>query len=83
MIHEQVLEDLKRINIDGKDLRMIKILYWSQNAAVIVEGELSDWVEIQRGVRQGCVLSHDLFNLYSEGALIEIRDVEGIKNWRG
>ena len=82
MIHEQVLEDLKRINIDGKDLRMIKNLYWSQNAAVIVEGELSDWVEIQRGVRQGCVLSPDLFNLYSEGALIEIRDVEGIKNWR-
>ena len=36
-------------------------------------------MEIQRGARQGCVLSPDLFSLYSENIMEEIKDIEGIK----
>ena len=28
--------------------------------------EATDWYQIRKGVRQGCILSPDLFNLYAE-----------------
>ena len=60
--------------IDGKDLRIIKNMYWEQTAAMRVKGEISAFQKIKRGVRQGCVLSPDLFSLYSE---IIMRNIEG------
>ena len=77
--HEEMLKLLRDINIDGKDLRLIQNLYWKQRAAVRVGDELSEWQEIRRGVRQGCVLSPDLFNIYSEMIMRELEDLEGIK----
>ena len=49
-------------------------MYWEQTAAMRVEGEISAFQKIKRGVRQGCVLSPDLFSLYSE---IIMRNIEG------
>ena len=43
--------------------------------ALRVDNELSEWKSVKRGVWQGCVLSPDLFSLYSEMIL---RDIEGI-----
>ena len=45
---------------------MIRNLYWDQSADVRIGGELSEYKLIKRGVRQGCVMSPDLFNIYSE-----------------
>jgi len=36
-------------------------LYWQQTACVRIEGDQSEDIMIQRGVRQGCVLSPLLF----------------------
>ena len=78
--HEEMLKLLRDINIDGKDWRLIQNLYWKQRAAVRVGDELSEWQEIRRGVRQGCVLSPDLFNIYSEMIMRTVEeDLEGIK----
>ena len=77
--HEEMLKLLRDINVDGKDLRLIQNLYWKQKAAVRVGEELSEWQEIRRGVRQGCVLSPDLFNIYSEMIMRAMEDLEGIK----
>ena len=77
--HEELLKLLRDIHLDGRDLRLIQNLYWNQKAAVRVGDELSDWQEIRRGVRQGCVLSPDLFNIYSEMIMRAIEDLEGIK----
>ena len=46
---------MEELNIDGKDLRLIINLYWEQKAAARLHGELGDWMEIQKGVRQGCI----------------------------
>ena len=69
---------LHTIDIDGKDLRLLRNLYWDQTATVRVDNELSGWAKIQRGVRQGCVLSPDLFSLYSETILRHLNDCSGI-----
>ena len=72
--HDEIIKELTKLRIDGKDLRIIKNMYWEQTAAMRVEGEISAFQKIKRGVRQGCVLSPDLFSLYSE---IIMRNIEG------
>ena len=44
-----------------------------------VSGEESEPQDIERGVRQGCVLSPDLFKLYSEVIMRDLTEMEGIK----
>ena len=41
-------------------------LYAGQEAAVRTGHETTDWFQIGKGARQGCILSHCLFNLYAE-----------------
>ena len=72
--HDEIIKELTKLRIDRKDLRIIKNMYWEQTAAMRVEGEISAFQKIKRGVRQGCVLSPDLFSLYSE---IIMRNIEG------
>ena len=77
--HEKLFEMLNQLDVDGKDLRVLRNLYWDQTAAVRVDGELSEYTNIKRGVRQGCVMSPDLFNLYSEVILRNLDESEGLK----
>lgn len=69
--HRKMIDILKKTAIDGKDIRIIQNLYWNQSANVRVENTHTDEVKIQRGVRQGCVLSPLLFNIYSEEIMEE------------
>ena len=64
--HSEIVEALARIGIDGKYIRIITELYWNQKAASRVDQELSQLAAIQRGVRQGCVLTPCLFTIYKE-----------------
>ena len=41
-------------------------LYAGQKAIVRTEHGTTDWFQIGKGVRQGCILSPCLFNLYAE-----------------
>ena len=41
-------------------------LYAGQEATVKTGHETADWFQIGKGVRQGCILSPCLFNLYAE-----------------
>ena len=55
--------------------------YYNKHLAAVCVPEKSTtaWARIRRGVRQGCVMSPDLFNLYSEMIHRELEDVdEGI-----
>lgn len=77
--HEKLLKLLQELSIDGKDIQLIRNLYWNQEAAIRVEDILSAWIQISRGLRQGCVQSPDFFNLYSEMILRTIIDMVGLK----
>ena len=65
------------LDIDGKDIRIIRSLYWDQIAATRLDGEVSLFKSIKRGVQQGCVVYPDLFNIYSERTLCNLRDQDG------
>jgi len=46
---------------------VIKNLYWQQKAEIRIGNLVTpSRVDIQRGVRQGCILSPLLFNLYAD-----------------
>lgn len=77
--HEDMINMLKDIGLDGKDIRVLKNLYWDQKAAVKIGNGKTNWIEIRRGVRQGCVLSPALFSLYGQKCMEEIEELEGIR----
>ena len=45
---------------------LLRYLYAGQEATVRSEHGTMDWFQIGKGVRQGCILSPCLFNLYAE-----------------
>ena len=45
---------------------MKHVLYAGQEATVRTGHRTTDWLQIRKGVRQGCILSPCLFNLYAE-----------------
>lgn len=78
MKHDKLHQLLVSKNIDLDDVRIIDDLYWGQRANTKVENQLTEEIEIRRGVRQGCILSPLLFNLYSEAILKETLEEESV-----
>ena len=45
---------------------LLRNLYAGQEATIRTGHGTTDWFHIEKGVRQGCILSPCLFNLYAE-----------------
>ncbi|GFR98439.1 retrovirus-related Pol polyprotein LINE-1 [Elysia marginata] len=78
--HTDMIRILEKIGIDGKDIRIIAHLYWYmyQKAAIRCGCDISDFTSIKRGVRQGCVLSPYLLNIYTEFIFRETSKYHGL-----
>ena len=57
---------LKEMEIPDRLTCLLRNLYAGQEATVRTGHGTADWFQIGKGVRQGCMLSHCLFNLYAE-----------------
>ena len=57
---------LKEMGIPEHLTCLLRNLYAGQEATVRTCHETMDWFQIGKGVRQGCILSPCLFNLYTE-----------------
>ena len=64
--HNKLWKILKEMGIPDHLTSLLRNLYASQEATVRTEHGTTDWCQIGKGVRQGCILSPCLFNLYSE-----------------
>ena len=45
---------------------LLRNLYESQEATVRTRHETTDWFQIGKSIRQGCILSPCLYNIYAE-----------------
>ena len=68
---------LKEISIPNHLTCLLRNLYGGQEATVRTGHGITDWFQIGKGVCQGCILSHCLFNLYAEYIMQNTRLNEG------
>ncbi|KAF7253208.1 cAMP-specific 3',5'-cyclic phosphodiesterase 4B [Varanus komodoensis] len=57
---------LKEMGVPDHLIGLLRNLYVDQEATVRTGHGTTDWFKIEKGVRQGCILSPCLFNLYAE-----------------
>ena len=64
--HNQLWKILKEMVMPYHLISLLRNLYAGQEATVRTAHGTTDWFQIGKGVRQGCILSPCLFNLYAE-----------------
>ena len=85
------LATTKKYNIGTNLIQVIKNLFNKATSAVLFNGSTGDWFRTTVGVRQGCLLSPTLFNIFLERIMTDaLEDHEGtvsiggrtITNWQ-
>ena len=67
--HNKLWTVLKEMGIPDHLTCLLRNLYVGQEATVRTGHATTDWFQIGKGVRQGCILSPRLFNLYAENIM--------------
>ena len=66
MDHNKLWKILQEMGIPDHLTCLLRNLYAGQEATVRTGHGTTDWFQIGKGIRQGCILSPCLFNLYAE-----------------
>ena len=66
MYHNKLWKILKEMGIPDHLTCLLRNLYAGQEATVRTGHGTTDWLQIRKGVHQGCILSPCLFNLHAE-----------------
>ena len=64
--HNKLWKIVKEMGLPDHLIYLLRNLYAGQEATVRTGHGTTDWFQTGEGVRQGCVLSSCLFNLYAE-----------------
>ena len=64
--HNKLWKILKEMGIPDHLTCLLRNVYANQEVTVRTGHGTTDWFQIGKGVRQGCILSPCLFNLYAE-----------------
>ena len=68
---------MRKYNINASIIRAIENLYDKAQSAVLFNGSTGEWFRTTVGVRQGCLLSPTLFNIFLERIMCEALDDHG------
>lgn len=72
--HQFLFKVLKAFGFGDKFVSLIKLLYNNATCMIKMAGGLSVPVKVQRGIRQGCPLSGQLYSLVIEPLLCKLRE---------
>ena len=64
-------------DVGDKLLGANKSIYVDSLACVRVKGDVSEWFRIDSGVRQGCIMSPWIFNVYMDAEMEEVKTEMG------
>ena len=64
--HNKLWEILKKMGIPDHLTCLLRNLYAGQEPTIRTGHGTTDWFQIGKGIRQGCILSPCLFNFYAE-----------------
>ena len=64
--HNKLRKILQDMGIPDHLTCLLRSLYAGQEATVRTGHRITDWFQLGKGVRQGCILSPYLFNLYAK-----------------
>ena len=71
VLHNDLWATMRQYNMGIQLIGIIKQLYINDKSAVCMEGRLGEWFHVRSGVRQGCLLSPKLFNIFLERIMTE------------
>ena len=77
-MHAGLWATMKKYNISTNLIKVIKNLYNKATRAVLFNGIIGDWFRTIVGVRQRCLLSPTLFNIFLERIMTDaLEDQDG------
>ena len=72
---------LRVYGVGGKLMEAVRSLYVDSRACVRVGNNVSEWFLVNVGLRQGCVMSPWLFNVYKDGVVREVNVMSLGNGW--
>ena len=78
VIHDHLFKTMVTMGFPKHLVSLIASLYENQKATIRWNSEHCNYFQIKKWVRQGCILSSHLFNIYTEQIMREA-DMEGME----
>ena len=72
--HQQLWTVMREMGFPKRIVSLIEALYSEQQSAVRTDSGTTDWFSVSKGVRQGCIMSPQLFSVYTESIMREVEE---------
>ena len=72
--HQALWATMHKYNINKNLIALIEELYSNATSSVYLDGDIGEWFRTTVGVRQGCLLSPTLFNVFLERIMADALD---------
>ena len=73
---EAMWKMLLKTGVPSKIVTIIKNIYEDTQCAIMIEGHITEWFQVNVGVRQGCNMSPILFNVMLDYVMKEVRSLD-------